>query len=152
MIDPQLAAFLEEGVGIHVGTRDAQLRPGGVRGLAARVEQGGRALVVYVSQAGGARIQRDLDDNGQIAVTFGRPVDERSCQVKGTVVEFWEAAEGERVVVMAQWDGFMRQLEAIGIPRAVAAGWVTWPALGIRFKVTALFEQTPGPQAGLPLS
>jgi hypothetical protein len=152
MIDPALASFLQQGLGIHVGTRTAGLHPGGSRALAARVDPDGRSLVVYIARSGAERILPDLEDNGQIAVTFGRPEDERSCQVKGVVVATWDASDAERPAVSEQWDGFMRQLEHVGIPRAVAAGWATWPAVAVRLRVTALFEQTPGPQAGAPLS
>src|SRR4029453_986451 len=49
MIDAQLAAFLQEGVGIHIGTRDEARRPNGARAIAVQVEDGGAHLVVYVS-------------------------------------------------------------------------------------------------------
>jgi hypothetical protein len=53
---------------------------------------------------------------------------------------------------MSQWEGFLRGVEAIGIPRAAFERWVTWPAVAIRLRVTSLFDQTPGPQAGAPLA
>jgi hypothetical protein len=151
MIDHELAGFLEEGLGIHVGTRDERLRPAGSRAIAARIEHGGRQLVVYLPATGADRLRPHLEANGQAAVTFGRPVDERSCQVKGVFVDAWEATAEERPLVVGQREGFLRQLELIGIPRLVAAGWVAWPAVAIRLKVTAVFEQTPGPDAGYPI-
>lgn len=151
MIDPELAGFLEEGLGIHVGTRDALLRPGGSRAIAARVEQGGRYLAVFLPQVSAGRLLPDLESNGQAAVTFGRPVDDRSCQVKGVFIDTWDATDEERSFVTRQREGFLHQLELIGIPRAVVAGWATWPAVGIRLKVTAVFDQTPGPRAGTPI-
>ena len=51
MIDAQLAAFLQEGVGIHIGTRDEARRPNGARAIAVHVEPGGAHLVVYVAAA-----------------------------------------------------------------------------------------------------
>jgi hypothetical protein len=152
MIDQQLAAFLQEGVGIHVGTRDAALQPNGTRALAVRVEEDGRHVVVYVAAVAAARILPDLENNGQIAVGFGRPIDDRACQVKGVFIESRPAAEGERSAVCAQWDGFLGSLEKIGIPRAATSTWVTWPAVAIRLRVNALFDQTPGPGAGAPLA
>jgi hypothetical protein len=152
MIDEQLAAFLQEGVGIHIGTRNAALQPNGTRALAATVDDDGRHVVVYVAGVAAARILPDLEANGQAAVGFGRPIDDRACQVKGTFVEARDAAEEERAAVHAQWDGFLGSLEKIGIPRAATAGWVTWPAIAIRLRVTALFDQTPGPGAGAPIA
>jgi hypothetical protein len=74
MIREDLAAFLQEGVGIYIGTRNAALEPNGARALAALVGPGGTELVVYLADIAATRLLPDLDSNGQAAVTFGRPV------------------------------------------------------------------------------
>ena len=152
MIAPQLAAFLEQGIGIHIGTRNEQLHPNGARAVAAKVDGGGTHLVVYVAEIAAARLRVDLESNGQAAVVFGRPEDERSCQVKGVFVDIRPATDSERPLMQKQWDGFLGQLEMIGIPRVSATNWITWPAVAIRLKVTTIFEQTPGPQAGAQIA
>ena len=152
MIDRDLAAFLEEGVGIHIGTRTAGMEPNGARAIAVSVDPDGTHLVVYVSRVAAARILPDLEANGQAAVGFGRPIDDRACQVKGVFTGVRDASEDERGKVLAQWDGFLGSLEKIGIPRAATRTWVTWPAVAIRLRANALFNQTPGPGAGAPLS
>jgi hypothetical protein len=151
MIETELAAFLEEGVGIHIGTRNEALQPNGARAIAVRVEPGGEHLEVYVANVAAVRLVPDLESNGQAAVGFGRPVDDRACQVKGVFVGMREATEAEKPAVLAQWDGFLASLEKIGVPRVATTTWVTWPAVAIRLRVTALFNQTPGPDAGAPL-
>lgn len=152
MIDTQLAAFLEEGVGIHIGTRSAALQPNGTRALAAKVDNGGSELVVYVARVAAERILSDLKDNGQAAVSFGRPVDDRACQVKGALIELRDATDSERPLVATQWNGFLGNLEKIGIPRPATQGWITWPAVAVRIRVNAIFNQTPGPGAGAPIA
>jgi len=152
MIDGTLAAFLQEGVGIHIGTRNEALQPNGARAIAVRVEPDGEHFVVYVARVAAARILPDLESNGQAAVGFGRPVDDRACQVKGVFVGARDATEDERAAVLAQWDGFLGSLEKIGIPRPATRTWVTWPAVAIRLRANALFDQTPGPGAGAPLA
>ena len=151
MIDTALAAFLQEGVGIHIGTRNGALQPNGTRAIAVRVEPDGEHLVVYVARAAASRILPDLESNGQVAVGFGRPIDDRACQVKGVFTGVRDAVEEERPQVLAQWDGFLASLEKIGIPRAATRTWVTWPAVAIRLRANALFNQTPGPGAGAPI-
>lgn len=148
MIDRELSSFIQQGLGIHIGTRDEHLQPNGARALAVLVEDDGRSLQIFVARVAAARILRDLESNGQVAVVFGRPIDDRACQVKGTFLGVREATEEERAVVLAQWQGFLQQLEYIGIPAAISANWLTWPAVVIRVQATAVFEQTPGPQAG----
>jgi len=152
MIGPELAAFLEQGLGIHIGMRNDQLHPNGARAVAAKVDSGGSHLVVYVAEIAAARLRADLESNGQAAVVFGRPEDERSCQVKGVFLDIRAATESERPLLEKQWDGYLGQLEMIGIPRVSATNWVTWPAVAIRLKVTTIFEQTPGPQAGAQIA
>jgi hypothetical protein len=152
MLDPTLAAFLQEGLGIHIGTRNQRLEPNGARALAVVVEDDGAHLVVYVAEVAAARLLPDLADNGRVAVSFGRPVDDRACQVKGDMVSVRPAELSERELIRAQFDGFLGSLERIGIPRAGAANWALWPAVAIRLKATAVFEQTPGPAAGTPIS
>jgi hypothetical protein len=148
MIDKELAAFLQEGVGIHIGTRNASMQPNGTRALAVTVDDDDLHVVVYVAQVAAARILPDLEANRQIAVGFGRPIDDRACQVKGVFIDARAATDSERSTVLAQWDGFLDKLELIGIPRAATRTWVTWPAVAIRFRANALFDQTPGPAAG----
>jgi hypothetical protein len=152
MLEPQLAAFLQEGLGIHIGTRNERLEPDGARAIAVAVDDDGTHLVVYVPEVAAARILPDLEANGQAAVSFGRPVDDRACQVKGELVSVRRAEPEERELVQKQWDGFLTNLEFIGIPRVAATNWIAWPAVAIRLKATAVFEQTPGPAAGTPIT
>jgi hypothetical protein len=152
MIDAELALFLQQGLAINIGTRDAALAPPAHRRHAARVEPDGTHVVVYVPAVGADAVLADLAHNGQAAVVFARPMDDRACQVKGTYVSHRPATADERALVGAQWNGFMQQLEMIGTPGESTRTWMTWPCVAIRLRVTALFNQTPGPDAGARLS
>ncbi|HEX7086162.1 MAG TPA: hypothetical protein VF198_07345 [Vicinamibacterales bacterium] len=151
MIDTQLASFLQEGLGIYLGTRDDALRPEGARALAAAIDADGAHVTVYAAEIAAERLRANLESNGQIAVSFARPIDDRACQVKGVCVGIRPASGEERPLIDGQWAAFMRSLDAIGIPSSLAGAWVTWPALAIRLRVTAVFDQTPGPHAGAAL-
>ena len=151
MIDQQLAAFLQDGVGIHLGTRNEQLEPNGARAIAAAVEDAGRQLVIYMADVAARRVLPDLKSNGQAAVVFARPSDERACQVKGTFVRKRRVTPDERMRAEAQWNAFLDNLEYIGIPRSSASTWTSAADVAIALKVTAIFEQTPGPDAGKAL-
>ena len=152
MIDPELAAFLQQGLGLHIGARDEQLQPEGARAIALRVADDGVHLVIYVAETAAGRILPLLRANGQMAITCVRPVDDRACQVKGTFVDVRAAGKDERRSIDQQWNGFLDQLEQIGIPRATTAGWTTWPAVAIHLRATAVFDQTPGGKAGTPIA
>jgi hypothetical protein len=148
MIDEQLAAFLHDGVGIHVGTRNGHFEPNGARAISARVEDSGTHLVVFLAAVASRRILPDLESNGLAAVVFARPRDERACQVKGTFVAARTITEAERQAANAQWNAFLDSLDYIGIPRVASATWISAADVAVRLKVTAVFEQTPGPSAG----
>jgi hypothetical protein len=152
MIAPELARFLQEGLGIHIGTRNEQLEPNGARAVALKVEDDGGHVVVYLARVAALRLMPDLKSNGLAAISVARPTDERACQLKGTFVSSRPARTNEREFVMRQFEDFLQSLERIGIPRSGTQNWVTWPAVAIRVRVTALFDQTPGAKAGTPLS
>jgi hypothetical protein len=94
----------------------------------------------------------DLESNGQAALVFARPPDERACQVKGVFIEARAARASERSFVSEQWGRWVQRLGSIGFPPAATENWQTWPCVAIRMRVTALFNQTPGPGAGAALS
>jgi hypothetical protein len=152
MIAKELAEFVQSGVAVHIGTRDAELQPEGARALGASVEADGRHLIVYVSEAAARRILPNLEANGQAAVVFARPTDDRACQIKGHFAGARTATVDEQPRIAAHWKLFFANMARIGIPRVTAAGWPTWPAIAIRIRATAVFDQTPGPQAGTALA
>jgi Pyridoxamine 5'-phosphate oxidase len=151
VITPELAAFVEGGVSIHIAACNASLEPSGGRVAAVAVDADGMHVTAYLPEAASARIVADLQANRQVALCFGRPSDDRACQIKGEFVETRAASPGEKTVVDRQWEAFLADLAQIGFPAKVTEGWQTWPAIAIRLRVTALFSQTPGPGAGAPM-
>ena len=152
MIDSTLAAFLEEGLGIHLGTRNARLEPNGARIIAVKVDDRTQCLSLYVPETAASRVMPDLQTNGLAAVAFARPIDDRACQVKGTFLDVRPARSDERPFVAAQWDRFLSNLERIGVARAGTANWVTWPDVVITLQATEVFNQTPGVGAHVPIA
>lgn len=148
MIGDELQAFLHEGLGIHIGTRNDRLEPNGARALAMKVEDDGAHLLVYLAKPAAERVLPDLRANGQVAVDYARPTDERAGQIKGTFTGARAVRGAERAYARQQFEAFLDNLELIGIPRASVQGWDVDAATVIRFKATAVFEQTPGPDAG----
>jgi hypothetical protein len=152
MIGEELSAFLQEGIAIQFGTRNTRLEPNGVRVVAARIDADGTHLTAYVPAQAAAHILPDLESNGHAALVFSRPPDERTCQVKGTFAGARPATAAERAFVDAQWTRWLDRLTTIGYARVTFQHWTIWPCIAIRVRVTALFNQTPGPGAGAPLA
>ena len=152
MIDTELASFLQQGIAIQLGTRNDRLEPNGVRVVAARVEDDGRHVVAYVHTAAGPQVVPDLESNGQVAIVFSRPPDERACQLKGIAAGVRVAGEDERAFVELQWNQWIERLTTLGLLRPAFDHWPAWPCLAVRVRVNAIFNQTPGPGAGAPLA
>lgn len=151
LITDELAGFLESGLSITVGTRDGELESDAARGWAVRVHHDHTHLTVFVFDQAADALLRNLALYPQVALAIDRPTDNRACQVKGHFVSSRPARFDEEAEVERQVDGFLKELEMLGIPRAMTAGWRSWPCVAIELRVTQLFEQTPGPGAGEPM-
>lgn len=151
ILSPSLITFLEQGVSIHMGTRNARLEPNGVRVVAVQVDADREHLVAYLPASDAALVLADLEDNGQAALAFARPADDRASQVKGERVSTRDAEPSEMAFVQKQWAALLDQLQMVGIPPVATQGWTTWPCVAVTLRVTAAFDQTPGPGAGSAL-
>lgn len=149
MLDRNLTEFLEQGLAIHMGTRNSRMEPNGCRVTAVRVEEQGQHLVAFIPKAATAEVFEDLKDNGQAAVSMARPADDRAVQIKGQFVSIRDAEPSEEAFVMTQWRGFLAQLDLIGLAGTTATStWSVWPCVAVTIRVTQVFSQTPGPEAG----
>ncbi len=151
VIPDRLGGFLESGLSINVATRDDDCQPGGEVGWAVRVHDDRVHLTVFLYEKAAPAMLRNLKRHPEIAVALDQPTSHRACQVKGRFVSARRGKATERAEVERQVAGFFSELEAIGIPRAMVAGFRTWPCVAIELRVTHLFEQTPGPGAGEPI-
>ncbi len=151
VIPKELAAFLESGLSITAGTRDADLWPDGTRAYALQVHEDREHLTAYFHAKAAPALLENLAACPLIALSVDQPSDSRACQIKGSVTGSRRARAAERALVERQIDGFLAQLETIGIPRAMTAGWRFWPCVAVDLRITHLFEATPGPGAGDPL-
>ncbi len=145
------AEFIESAVSIVVGTRDAALRPRGMRAMGAKVTAGGRSVALYLPEACAGPTLANLRDNQQIAVTWARPSDNQAIQLKGRSTSIRPATEQERARVERYVAAFIEKLVAIGEPEAPLRRVRFWPAIVVEIDVVGAFAQTPGPGAGAPL-
>jgi hypothetical protein len=148
ILSPSLITFLEQGVSIYMGTRNGRLEPNGVRVIALKVDDDREHLVAYLPASDAGLVLADLEANGQAALAFARPADDRACQIKGERVSIRDAEPSELAMVQKQWAGLLDQLQMVGIPPVATQGWTTWPCVAVKLRVTAAFDQTPGPGAG----
>jgi hypothetical protein len=151
VISDDLARFIESGLSLLVGTRDGRLVPEATRGLAPRVEPGGREVTIFLPDASGRVALANLAANGRIAVCISRPSDHRTFQLKGRVVGLAAAVEAERPHLDRYRCAFAQELAQVGLPARLTLRMAWWPCHAVRFEVAQVFVQTPGPGAGEPL-
>jgi hypothetical protein len=143
-----LVDFVESGVSIIIGSRDARLRPECARGLGAAVSADGTVVTALLHAPLAARMRANLEDNGLVAVTFSRILDHRTIQLKGRVVALREGSPDDDAIAARYLVAFAEQVSFAGLPRSVVRRVRTTPTLAIDFQPTDLFLQTPGPNAG----
>lgn len=152
--DEDLIAFVEAGVPIIVGTCDADNRPSVTRGWAARVIDGGRSVVIFLSDAQSGPCIADLRGGGRIAVTFSRASDYRTFQLKGTctsieALDDLDPGDQEDLrYVQHYWEDLVVNLTGIGVPEALSRSMWADGLTRVTFTIERCFRQTPGPNAG----
>ena len=152
MITSELARFIESGISVLVGTRDARLRPDCVRAAGVRADAAAGTLTVFLPAATSERALANLADNGRIAVTVTRAIDHRSLQIKGGVVEIRPASPEDRAFIERYLEQLAVDWGHVGVPRRSTQSMNFWPAFTARLAAETLFEQTPGPDAGQRLT
>jgi hypothetical protein len=156
LLTDQIRAFLESGVAVMVGTRDAKLNPEMARGWGPTAEAGG-IIGVCIPLPAGQQTVENLSDNAEIALALASPTTYEQLQVKGCCVEIIEANEADVMRVERHREDFARACEGIGTPRPTIEQLFMRemddpPVLvKIRFEPKQIFNQTPGPGAGASL-
>ncbi len=148
VLDDEVAAVVRAGVPIVIGTCDADNRPSVTRGWAASVEDGGATVALFVSRAQSETTLVDLETNGRIAVTFSRPRDYLTFQLKGTCTHIGDADEADVLRVERYWDALVQSLGEIGVPERLSRGMWCEGLVRVAFRVEHCYRQTPGPKAG----
>jgi hypothetical protein len=147
-LSEELAEFVEGGLSMLVGTRDAALRPKVERAVGAFVSADRQAITVYLNQALAAQSVANLHENGCVALTLSRPYDHRSLQIKGRMLSLREGTEEDRAMQERWLAGFVEHLYIVGLPRSVVRTLKVFPSIAVTMRIDDLFVQTPGPGAG----
>jgi hypothetical protein len=146
-IEDELARFVVSPVMIIIGTRDAANRPNIGRGMGARIVDSD-AVEIVLSSLQWPETVANLRDNGRMAVTFARPSDYVSYQLKGRArLRDADAADLARA---RHYAGDIRAvLEGLGLAQELLLPWFSDRKVVIaQLKVEEVYVQTPGPKAG----
>lgn len=143
-----LRRFLTLGLSILAVTRDAKMVPNVTRSGGARLGEDG-ALRVLVAMPEGEQSLANLGENGLIALTCVLPSTYRTLQVKGRDARRIEWPEQEAIAA-AHRPAFSAEVVPLGLPPTIGACLWSDEFVTIAFTPLEVFDQTPGPMAGLP--
>lgn len=144
----ELSEVMASGVVIYVATRDASLAPESTIAMGAKAECSRGVVTVYVPTVLAGATRKNLDDNGEVAVTMTRPSDHKSIQLKGKALAVREALEAERDLQAVHRAALVEQFAGVGIPREITRRIAWWPSVAVEIDVREVYAQTPGPRAG----
>ena len=148
MIPDSIVHFLETGVSVMVGTRNASLMPECTRAWGIQVAPDRHAVTIFLSEIFASETIDNLRANGMIAVTCTRPTDHITCQLKGRVTAITPMTRTGRDHCRQWHHDFTAELKAVGVPPELPEAWIVEPTVAVEFAVSAVFDQTPGPGAG----
>jgi hypothetical protein len=156
-IQRELKSFLEGGVSVVVGTRDADLVPEITRAWGLLVSKDRKSISLCVPLATSQKTLDNLAANGQMTVCCTLPTSYKTVQLKGQCIRTADPGRADLAVVEKHREAFGRLNNRIGFPRQQSE--IFWrreletsPALmKLRFVPQQIFDQTPGPDAGAPL-
>lgn len=152
MINAELAAFIEGPVMIVFGAADAAGRPVIGRATGARCADSGQ-IDLLVSRARWGAVTDDLRVGAQVAVTFSRPADYRTFQIKGVVTALAPPGPSDIAVATRYIEAVTGSLLDLGVLQTQVDHWLSSDDLiTLRLRPGAVFAQTPGPGAGAQLS
>lgn len=150
-ISDDLVEYFASGVDVYVATRGPDLMPESVLGMGIRVHPDRSAVTVYLPKVTCESTLANLADNGRIAATLVRPVDHRSVQLKGRCTNVRDSDQGDREVQEIFRAALVEAFALVGVPRVFTRGLPWWPSAAVEFRVSDVYTQTPGPNAGAPL-
>ncbi|WP_247871973.1 hypothetical protein [Azospirillum sp. TSO35-2] len=148
-------AFLARRVSVSVASSDRANRPCVGRALGARASADGARLTVLVDGRANAALVAAVAETGRLAVVISEPSTHRSIQVKGDTAVVATPTADEAALPAHHTDLFVAELVGIGFTEPfVRTVCAHDPAdlVALHLRPGAVFDQTPGPNAGAPLS
>ena len=149
-IDDELATYLTPGpFSIIVAAADLDRTPETVRGWGAALLRDHRTIDVCVGRAPARRLVQILHRRDRVAMAIANVTTYQALQLKGHCVEIGEAEDADRARVRAHGEAFVAGLQRVGMSEACARGMLVSDVIRLRIVPDALFNQTPGPDAGM---
>jgi hypothetical protein len=153
VISSELSAFMQSGIDVSVATVAAGLHPIAGIALACRIDPTGTVRVLLRKPANLALLDA-IAQGGAVAVTFARPRDHRSIQIKARSAQITGVRADDPSEVTRQCARMRDEMIGAGYSPAFSAAYVAYEpreVVAIQLSPDRIFVQTPGPGAGSEL-
>jgi len=146
-LSDEIRHFVASPVMIIVGTRDEANRPSIGRAVGARIMDEEHIEVLLSAWQWPATIA-NLAANGQAAITFARPADYVSYQLKGTA-RLRAAEQADQALSRRYQADILAMFANLGLSADLVSPWLAERELVVaQLRVREAYVQTPGPKAG----
>jgi hypothetical protein len=145
----EIARCLDPGISLLVGTVNARNMPACCRAVALASTDNVATVTVYLPIATSHETLQNLATTRRLAIAATNPIDHHSIQLKGAATDTRLAREDEAAFVKSRFEAFADALDSIGIPSRITRNASCWPAFAVSVQVEQVFDQTPGPKAGI---
>lgn len=149
----ELTEFCQSGVSVVMASCDRGGRPVVGRGVACRIDESGLVRVLLRQPSNTALLQA-LRDGAGLAVTYTRPTNHRSIQLKAANARIAAPTASDGTASIAQSAAFRADLIEDGYTESFAEAYCAFEPhelAAIDFVPEQAFVQTPGPSAGSAL-
>ena len=147
-----LREWIEGGISLAVATADADHIPTCCRAIAITTRDDFETVTVYVPSVTAQETIANVATTRRVAISCSAPLTHRTIQIKGICRGVRLAPPQDEEFVRTRLHQFADVLAEIGLSRAVTHRVAHWPAFAIDVSVEEVFDQTPGPKAGQPIS
>lgn len=151
LIDTELAAFMQRGISLNLGSCGPDLLPSVARAIGCRISADRATVRMLVSKRQGAALIADVETGAALAAVFSEPSTHRTVQFKAHHARV-EPASAQDIAAVARYrDGFVEELRPLGYAPELIRSFLACPdadIVALRFTPYAAFSQTPGAGAG----
>lgn len=151
----EVIRFVESGVSITAGSRDARCVPSMARVLGCRVADDGCTVQFWMVASQSAQLLLDCRNSNRIAGVFSQPTTHRTLQIKGDDILEVAVEADAQATIAEHIRGFDAEVAPLGFGRAFTQAFFQHQrgdVVAVRFTARELFDQTPGPDAGRKLA
>lgn len=154
-LDDDVIRFVESGVSITAGSRDARCVPSMARVLGCRVAGDGCTVQFWLVASQSAQLRLDCKASDRLVAVFSQPSTHRTLQIKGDNVSEVAVQPDDHALIEKHISGFGAEVAPMGFGRTFTQAFFhheTKDVIALRFTARELFDQTPGPDAGRKLA